>query len=873
MEERNPAGEVFSLLAGPMFGLGLPLWNQALSRPAAGDPDDLRRVRTGNPPGDLKPESGPRISEELRMLGPRYARPDAGTPSDAHPAVSHGDDTRSLVFTISSAGDPTLQGPEADLDILSDGLPVDRPRGRGDSPILSMPTPLPSGADAGTHGASVAPERRAEFDSDGSAAFGRPHAGRPLDQAALEAMAAGLPPSSGRSGGRGVPAAHVFAQFDSQVFAPLDIRRAHFQLDPTDFTLAGGRVLVGLQLKAAPGSTLDPQPVALVTGDGTPVVPEFVSADLAANRQSLALVEVGFGPYIALMSGERGTVGTVQLDVYLVGDVDGNRAVNTADDTLLQGMLGAIIGDGRYRVEADADLDGRITTTDVTFGQRNLGDSTRVNPLSVSMQVMPSPIATPGGLVTNVRTVTVSGTTSPGATVDLETGGDAGFLTVGPWQRLEGVGFQGDLSFLAPGSGSRSAAWTFTGLVPGSYRISATWFPHSLLATNAPFTIRDGGSTLASVSVNQELAPVGFTDAGAVWQDLGGPYTITSDTLTVRLSDLANEFVEADGIRIERIGSPARIIDDRDTSFTSRGPWQVYTGPFTYQGDVLYKARGTGADRATWTFTGLTPGPYRISTTWIPHPAAATNAPYTILDGGTALATVPLNQELPPIGFSEGGVTWQDLGGPYSIAGDTLTVRLTDAANDYVEADAMRIERVGPGAAVDDGDTGFGTEGTWFPYAGPGPFQADARFALPGTGASAATWSFSGLTPGQYRVAATWLPLPFAATNAPFTVRDATTDLATVRVNQQQFPFGFVSGDARWQYLDGVFTITGSALEVRLTDQADGVVEADAVRIERIESPGRIIDDTRFDEARTVAGATGPTASSLSSTKGRARWT
>jgi hypothetical protein len=64
----------------------------------------------------------------------------------------------------------------------------------------------------------------------------------------------------------------------------------------------------------------------------------------------------------------------------------------------------------------------------------------------------------------------------------------------------------------------------------------------------------DGSTVLATVDVNQELAPNDFTDAGVWWEDLGGPYNLTGTTLVVRLSDDANEFVIADAVRIVRVG-------------------------------------------------------------------------------------------------------------------------------------------------------------------------------------------------------------------------------------------------------------------------------------------------------------------------------
>jgi hypothetical protein len=131
--------------------------------------------------------------------------------------------------------------------------------------------------------------------------------------------------------------------------------------------------------------------------------------------------------------------------------------------------------------------------------------------------------------------------------------GESGFTATGGFAPYPGQGYQGDVTLAAAGTGSETATWTFT-VIPGVYRVAATWFPDANRATNSPFTIFDGTSALATVLVNQQLAPDGFIAAGATWQYLGGTYTISGTTLVVQLSNDANEYVIADGIRIERVG-------------------------------------------------------------------------------------------------------------------------------------------------------------------------------------------------------------------------------------------------------------------------------------------------------------------------------
>ena len=151
--------------------------------------------------------------------------------------------------------------------------------------------------------------------------------------------------------------------------------------------------------------------------------------------------------------------------------------------------------------------------------------------------------------------MTVTGLVQPPPPVQIVDNGDNGFSAVGQWTQWEGQGFGNDIHESLPGTGSDVATWTFSGLLPGEYRVAATWTSYSNRATNAPFTILDGTTELATVEVNQKAAPVGFSDEGATWQFLGPIHTIAGNTLVVQLTDAANGRLNADAIRIER-GSP-----------------------------------------------------------------------------------------------------------------------------------------------------------------------------------------------------------------------------------------------------------------------------------------------------------------------------
>jgi subtilisin family serine protease len=810
---------------------------------------------------------------------------------------------------------------------------------------------------------------------------------------------------------------------------------------------------------------------------------EAAPADFAANGATWA--DLG-GPYDVL--GNTLVVRlTDQANEYVIADAVRVERVGDAVGPEMLVLDGATpIVDGSLNT-VNFGTTGSGVPVSRTFTVRNVGSANLVlsNPISVpagfqvtsgfGATVLPRGAATTFTVQLTAAAVgTYTGSISFGnndadenpfdipvagvVTAQIVDDGDAGFATTGAWTAHAETAYQGDIHYSAAGTGANAATWTFN-VTPGRYRVSATWSPYSNRATDSPFTVLDGATPLATVRVNQEPAPNGFTDAGVGWQDLGGPYEITGNMLVVRLTNLANEYVIADAIRVERVGELAGpeilvldggtsitdggatpvgfgntqpsvpvsrtftvrnvgsadlvlsnpisvpagftltagfgatvlprgaattftvqmdaaaigtytgsvsfgnndadegpfnfvvsgvvapvIIDDGDAGFTTTGSWITHAET-AYQGDIHYSAAGTGADTASWTFS-VTPGRYRVSATWSPYSNRATDSPFTVLDGATPLATVRVSQEAAPADFAANGATWADLGGQYDILGNTLVVRLTDQANQYVIADAVRVERVGdavgpeiqvldgsvnvvdgapfnfgstpfgtplshtftvrnvgtadlvlsgpitvpagfqvtsgfgatvlPRGAVttftvqmtanvsgtyagsisfgnndadegpfnipaqgvvtaqiiDDGDAGFATTGTWITHAETA-YQGDIHYSAAGTGANAATWTFN-VTPGRYRVSATWSPYSNRATDSPFTVLDGATPLATVRVNQEAAPADFTDAGAGWQDLGGPYEITGNALVVRLTNQANEYVIADAIRVERL---------------------------------------
>ena len=173
---------------------------------------------------------------------------------------------------------------------------------------------------------------------------------------------------------------------------------------------------------------------------------------------------------------------------------------------------------------------------------------------------------------------------------------------------------------------------------------------------------------------------------------------------------------------------------------------------------------------------------------------------------------------------------------------------------------------------IDNDDLGFRTTAGWGRTTSEG-YRGDERFAAAGVGDQAATWSFFGVTPGWYRVAATWLAGANRATNAQFQVLNGdlpalaspTGDLGNLSfgpgvINQRTAPAGFQDAGTAWQELTDAgnpaeelfFWITGHTLAVTLVNSGNAFVMADAVRIERIDATTAEIRVLEGDGRRDV---------------------
>ena len=140
-------------------------------------------------------------------------------------------------------------------------------------------------------------------------------------------------------------------------------------------------------------------------------------------------------------------------------------------------------------------------------------------------------------------------------------------------------------------------------------------------------------------------------------------------------------------------------IDDGDATYVESGSgWDGQTSstlPF-FANDTRWHAAGTGSNTATWTANNLDIGEYEVYATWMPLGNRATDATYKILSGGQQVGSdVVINQQAAPQNdLFEGGRPFQSLG-RFNIASTTGAIQLSDDANGFVLADAVRFIRRG----------------------------------------------------------------------------------------------------------------------------------------------------------------------------------
>lgn len=230
----------------------------------------------------------------------------------------------------------------------------------------------------------------------------------------------------------------TFAEFSGTLTSAKQSASIPMQVSPADFTMPAGRVLLGFELLAS-----DSVGAHMAMPDHSGSRPRILQIKApAAGASSVMLARVGRGRLNVQMVDERAAMGAFQLDVYLAGDTNGDHVVNRADLASIRSLLGVRAGQPGYTLNADVNRDGRINQHDLALARLNLGAATRVQPLSVALQVAPASDPDRNGVVLGSNVLLV-GQTAPGATVLLtQSGSNAPQLTT--------ANVQGTYAFAAP---------------------------------------------------------------------------------------------------------------------------------------------------------------------------------------------------------------------------------------------------------------------------------------------------------------------------------------------------------------------------------------------------------------------------------------
>ena len=429
------------------------------------------------------------------------------------------------------------------------------------------------------------------------------------------------------------------------------------------------------------------------------------------------------------------------------------------------------------------------------------------------------------------------------------------------------AGFEGDIAgaipnqpgFIPPPAGTDTATWTFTGLADGFYRVSTTWSALYNRVTDAPYSL-DGGAGTFDIDVNQTLIPSTFADNGAAWFDLNASFEVVGGTLTVTLTndassiprdtfDLANGVI-ADAVRIEYLPTPdlevtvdGNVVDD-DTGVVDFGT--------TIPGIPVSK---------TFTVTNLSADPVDV-TGLIEFPPGFSIDPASPFGTDTVPVNIPGGGSVTFTIQFDGGTTGSTFGQVSFTTGDA-------DENPY----NFTVTGAAGSATVGINDADFSSTGTWNEHI-PG-VVGDPEFLytgvpyVGGSGANEASWEFD-VEPGRYQIVGHWYVHPdvspygrAAATNAPYTIFSDATPVDTFRVSHQTSSNDILDDGTWWEYIGDPVVIDGNTLAVMLSDDADGIVYADEIRIIRVVDPvikvevdgGTVDDGGAVDFEDTITGA------------------
>ncbi|WP_165248172.1 Ig-like domain-containing protein [Paludisphaera soli] len=204
------------------------------------------------------------------------------------------------------------------------------------------------------------------------------------------------------------------------------------RLDTTHFTPgARGRIVVGIDVAADPGSSVKPEVTAVRSATGrnlgfqrsmysqTIVKSQgLLSPRSSAVTATLTTPKEGQAPvsYKVDVRGMTSANGAYLLGFYLPGDADGDGLVSRDDVQKIATLFGRSSTDDGYEFDADANRDGKIDMRDLRMAGQNVGAKTIISPVT-SVNLDPASDSGISDRITNQRVVKFKGTASPNSQI------------------------------------------------------------------------------------------------------------------------------------------------------------------------------------------------------------------------------------------------------------------------------------------------------------------------------------------------------------------------------------------------------------------------------------------------------------------------
>jgi titin len=342
------------------------------------------------------------------------------------------------------------------------------------------------------------------------------------------------------------------------------------------------------------------------------------------------------------------------------------------------------------------------------------------------------------------------------------------------------------------------------------------------------YTISDGqgGTSTATVNITVNGTPVANNDAFTVQQNSA------NNSLAVQAND---SDPDGDPLTITNTTAPNHGTVSINGSSILYTPTLYYYGPDSFNYTISDGQGGTSTATASITVSFR---PVTISGTVFQD--QNDNHIQDVGESGLAGWTVQLDGgAMSVITDASGGYSFTGVGpGTHTISEvvQTAYIETSPRGNAFslntsngVDVSGKNFSNEIPTNVRDNSLNGYSESCTGWVTVNSGYLGTSRAHAADITGGSFARWQLnvgSTITPGKYEVFVTYVV--GGASNAPYTVLDNKTVLATIAVDQSQSPTDGVYRGVRWRSL-GAFTFNSGKPLVILNANANGVIDADGV--------------------------------------------